>query len=417
MLTNTRTLLKDHGGLIAAGFLLVFFSAFGQSVFFGVYLPYFQEEIGLSKTALGGLYAIATVASAVVIIFTGKALDHFPLRHVLAGVMLGVAVGCFVLAGAQSAVMLLLAFFLLRQCAQGLMVLSASTAVNRYLEKDRGKAQAIVSLGGSVHIMIFPAAGLLLDHYVGWRDAWLYYGLFIIAILIPAFWIYLRHHQSTTHARWETRMKAESEKAAAAIEDEWTRAHVLKDWRFYGLVAITMISPYTGTAIVLYQRELAESLSLTPLAFAGSFPFFTGASIACSLLAGYIIDKYGEKPVLAGYPLIYAAGLAMLVVAGNSLPLTFAAMAVIGGANGMVMTIGGPLLAHMYGTKHFGGIKSLLFSSSIFASALSPFTFGFFMDAGYDIMTQLSWVIFYAGTVWLLAFPICRKLKRQGAEQ
>ncbi len=412
MFEETRSLIKEHGGLIAAAFLLVFFSAFGQSVFFGAYIPHFQEEIGLSKTALGSIYAIATIASSLVIVFTGKALDRFPLRHFLAFVMAGVAVGCFVLADAHTALSLFLAFFLLRQFGQGLMVLSATTSVNRYLSKGRGKAVALVSLGGSAHLMIFPPMALYLEQYIGWREAWTYYGWFILLVLLPAFWFYLKSHQRTTHANWESRMKAEAEQTVNALENEWTRKHVLKDWRFYALISIAIIPPFVGTVIFFYQRELAESLSLTPLAFAGTFPLFTAASVFCSLSAGHLIDKYGEKPVLIAFPILFSIGLALLT-SGAGLIFALAGMMFIGGANGMMNTTGGPLLAHLYGTKHLGSIKSLLFSTNILASALSPFTFGFLMDRGYDITTQLSWIIFYSGVIWLLAFPVCKNIKKE----
>ncbi|MBU0799432.1 MAG: MFS transporter, partial [Alphaproteobacteria bacterium] len=112
MFNDTRTLLKDHGGLIFAGFLLFFFSIFGQSAFFGVYLPQIQAALGLSKGEIGGLYAIATIASGFTIIFTGKLLDKHRLRHFLAVTLIGLAVGCSTLAAAVTPLMLLLAFFL-----------------------------------------------------------------------------------------------------------------------------------------------------------------------------------------------------------------------------------------------------------------------------------------------------------------
>lgn len=410
MFTKTIDLMKEHGGLICAGFFMIFFSVFGQSVFFGVYLPHFQDDLGLSKTSLGSLYMVATIASSFAIIFTGKAIDHFPLRNVVAMTLIGLACGCFVLANAYSAMMLLIAFFLLRQFGQGLLVLTASTAVNRYLYENRGKAVALTALGGSAHMMIFPALGLYLDEFVHWRDAWLYFGLFALCFLLPVFWFYLRTHQSTTHARWETRTKAESEKAVEAIEQDWTRKNVLSDWRFYALALIIIISPFTGTAILFYQREIAASLNLEPIVFAGSLPFFTVASIIFSLFAGFIIDKYSEKLVLISYPILYAIGLIFLSQ-GSTLPVNYLGMVFLGGANGMAMTIGGPILAQLYGTKNLGSIKSLLFSINILASALSPFIFGLFMDMGYDILLQLSLVIFYAGSIWILAFPVCKSIK------
>lgn len=410
MLKPTIDLMKEHGGLITAGFFLYFFSVFGQSIFFGVYLPHFQEELELSKTTLGSLYMFATIASSIVIIFSGKMLDHYPLRNFIACTFVGLAAGCFVIANAYNAIMLLIAFFLLRQFGQGLMVLSANTSINRYLDKNRGKAVALISLGVSAQFMIFPPMAIMAEDYIGWRTAWMIYGCFALFILLPSFWLYLKHHQSTTHARWETRVKAESEKAVEAVSKEWTRKTVLQDPRFYALAAITILSPYVGTAIAFYQREIAASLSIDPLTFAGTFTFFSLMSVVLSFAAGGVIDKYSEKPVLIAYPLIFALGL-YLLTSGFSLPVTYLGMALVGGASGMMMTLGGPLLASLYGTKHLGSIKSLFFSMAILASALSPFTFGLLMDMGYDVLDQLAAMMIYAGLVWILAFPVCKNLK------
>jgi MFS family permease len=83
----------------------------------------------------------------------------------------------------------------------------------------------------------------------------------------------------------------------------------------------------------------------------------------------------------------------------------------------MISTAGGPMIVHLYGTKHLGAVKALLFSVSIISSALSPVLFGFLMDAGYDITTTLSWVVYYTGTVWLVAFPVFATLKDQTGQK
>lgn len=408
MLKTQISLIKNHGGLILAGFLLYFFSAFGQSVFFGAYIPVIQADMALSKTAIGSLYAIATIASSVLIIFTGRGLDHMKLRNFLALTFLGLATGCFVMAGSYNLFMLFIAFLLLRQFGQGLPVLAAGTSINRYLSKNRGKASAMIALGSSFHIIIFPPMALMLENHIDWRTAWAFYGLFILFILLPGFWFYLRAHQEKTHARWEQEVQAESEKMIEAFGKEWTRRHVLADWRFYGLVAIIFLAPFIGTAIFFYQRDIAEGIGISPLAFAASFPFLTASSIISSFTAGAIIDKFGEKPVLAAFPLSYTAGLLLLTSAESHLPLAYAGIMFIGASGGMIMATGGPLLASLYGTKHLGSIKSMLFSTSILGSALSPFLFGLLMDAGIDILTLLSWCAYYTAVIWILAFPICK---------
>ncbi len=414
MFEQSRALLRDHAGLIAAGFMLYFFSAFGQSVMIGIYLPNLQEDLGLTKTAIGSLYALATIASAFAIIFSGKLLDFWPLQRFVALVFAGLAAGCFIFAHVYNVAALFLAFFMLRHFGQGLTALAASTSLNRYIEQGKGKAVALAALGGSIHVIVFPLIALSLEEHIHWRTIWDFYGLFNLLVLLPGFWLFLRAHQNSTHAKWEEKTKAASAMAlGAALEDEWTRRHVLGDWRFYGLVAITIIPPYVGTAILFYQREVAEALGLSALQFASSFPFLTGASVFAALAAGYLIDRYSEKPVLVAFPLIVTLGLFLLTNAHSGLVAAFAGMALIGAANGMLSTVGGPLLAHLYGTKHLGSIKALLFATTIVSSALSPFTFGFLMDRGYAITTQLSWIIYYSSVVWVFAFPICKKLKPQ----
>lgn len=410
MFDDTRSLLKNHGGLIFAGFLLFLFSIFGQSAFFGVYFPAIQADLGLSKTAMGALYAAATIASGIAIVYTGKLIDQHRLRHFLAVTLCGLALGCFMLATAAGPVMLLLAFFLLRQCGQGLMVHTANTAVNRYLETGRGKAMALINQGGPAHLILFPPLALWLAHYIEWRTAWMVYGVFVLVVLLPGFWFYLRRHQSTTHALWERRQEA-LEVAAAENKDKiWTRRHVLRDWRFYALCLLLVIAPFVGTVIFLYQHDIAASLGITPLAFASGFPVIAAAVVAFSLLAGYAIDKWGELPVLVAFPLMYTAGLVIIGAGGGMIGL-YLSMILLGGAGGMAGTVGGPVIAHLYGTKHLGGIKAMLFSVNILASALSPFIFGFLMDRGYDMGTLLGYSAFYTGVVWLVAPPIFATLR------
>lgn len=410
MFIDTKELLTQHGGLIFVCFLLIFFSAFGQSVFIGVYLPTIQEELNISKTTIGALYATATIASSIVIIFTGKALDHYPLRNFIAIVLIGLAVGCFSMAHVNSTITLLITFFMLRQFGQGLMVLSSGASINRYLDKNRGKAVSLTNLGSSFQLMVFPLAALTLGQYIDWRDMWNIYGLFVLFILLPGFWLYLKSHQTKRHNVWKDNLEKETVNTPETKTDHWSRKRVLGDWRFWGLISITFISPFAGTAIFFYQIDLAQSLNLTPISFAASFPIFTSAAIAASLFIGVIIDKYGEKLALVSSPIIYTIGL-FLLTSGQELIIIYVGMAFIGAAVGIMGTIGGPILAKLYGTKHLGSIKSMLFSSSILASALSPFIFGLLMDQGEGMTTLLQYVAYYSGIVWIFAFPICAERK------
>ena len=415
MFEQTRALWAEHKGLLTFGFLMIFFSGFGQSIFFGPYLPAIQEDLNLSKTAIGSIYAAATIVSSILIIFSGKMLDVIRLRTFVAIVMAGMAIGCLLMANAVNVVILFLAFLLLRQFGQGLCGLSAQTSINRYIDENKGKANALIALGGPIMIAAFPVLALQMETFFHWRDAWMIYAAFTALVLLPSFFFYLRRHQSTTHAQWEARVNAEKkareQNPLDAFEDDWTRKNVLMNWKFYALVSLTFLAPFIGTVVAFYQIDIAESLSISPIAFASSFTLFTVANIICTLGAGYVIDRFGERSILIGFCLTYTLGLALLT-SGLSLPFVFAGMFFIGGGSGMISTVGGPLLVQLYGTKHLGAIKSLLFATSILSSALSPFMMGYLQDQGVDILTQFSWFMYYSGIIWIIAFPLCAKAKQ-----
>lgn len=404
MKSGLLSIALEYKGLISAAFLLMFFSGFGQSVFIGSYLPELQSRYGIDNTTLGSVYALATLTSAALVIWTGKFLDQIPLRRFIMIILGGLALGCVLLAYSIHLPMLFLAFLLLRQCGQGLLVLSGTTAINRYIEDGRGRALSIAQIGLPAHVAVFPLMGIFMLHTLGFQNGWLAYAAFIICILMPVFWVLLRNHEEKTHKIWQTKVderKAAAQSSSSPLPDDWTRRRVLMDWRFYLILSITIVPPCFGTALFFYQTEIANALDMSAALFAGGFTFFTLASVAGSLLFGVVMDKYGEKWLLLSFPILYAAGLAMLYFASHLLWL-YIALSVIGFGGGIMSITGGPLFARMYGTTHFASIKSLSFTAAIISSAISPPLTGWLLDQGINILNILLGYAAYAFLAWIL---------------
>jgi hypothetical protein len=60
-------LFRIRWRLLAFGFVLAFFSSFGQTSFIAVFGPVLRQEFGLSNGALGGMYSAATLASGLLL--------------------------------------------------------------------------------------------------------------------------------------------------------------------------------------------------------------------------------------------------------------------------------------------------------------------------------------------------------------
>lgn len=413
--------IKAYKGLISIAFLLMVFSGFGQSVFFGIYLPDIQNRFGIDKTTLGSIYAAATVLSALAMVWSGKFLDTMPLRRFIVFVLCGLAAGCVVMGLATHPVMLFLAFLLLRQCGQGLMILSGTTAINRYIDEGRGRAQSIAQSGLPVHAALFPLIGHFIIDAMGYSASWLSYSAFILCVLLPLFMIFLRHHESKTHAGWKKRIDDQDREnlSQQSLQShipkmEWTRGRVLKDWRFYMIMIAMTIPPCFGTVIFFYQTTIADALGMGDATFAGGFVFLTIASVASALIAGSIMDSLGEKPLLLSFPILYALGLYMLS-AYDSVFATYAALSIIGFGGGITSITGGPLFAKMYGTKYYGSIKSLSITAMILASAVSPPLTGYLLDSGIGIAEILFYFAIYSIAAWCIVAAFINKITGEKA--
>ena len=151
------------------------------------------------------LVTVKLIIIGLLIFFTGKLLDHMALQRFVPIVLLGLACGAFLMAFTPTPLLLFPAFFLLRQCGQGLMTLTNTVSMNRYLEKARGRAMAITGFGGPMTIL-YPILALFMIRLFGWQQAWMYYGIFILCILMPVFFLLFRHHDRTIHSAWKESM-------------------------------------------------------------------------------------------------------------------------------------------------------------------------------------------------------------------
>ena len=407
MLKSSIKLVKDNAALITSGFFLILFSVFGQTVFIGVFLPDLRAAFNLSQSEIGTLYGLATLISAVIMIWSGRLLDRIPMLRFLVFTLIGLAAGCLMLAFSYGIISLFLALLFLRQFGQGQMVFVATSSVNRYMTDGRGRALSVLHLASPLQIAFFPPLALVLLEYSDWRILWICFAGVTIFILLPLFTFLLKNHQRTTHSKWEAEIK-QQEESSGFQQIQLGRKDALSDWKFYILISVLIIPACFTTAIFFFQSKIAMEKGITALQFTGIFPFFMIGSIFCAFCAGVIIDYIGEAPTLAMQPVFYFSGLSLMVFF-DSLALLCVGFALIGGAEGFNRTSGGPVLARLYGTKYYGEIKSVLFAAAIISSAVSPALVGILLDQGYGLMDIFAAFIFYIAIVICILMPVLKK--------
>ena len=197
---------------------------------------------------------------------------------------------------------------------------------------------------------------------------------------------------------------------------QWTRAEVLRDPIFYAICLGVLAPAFVGTTIFFHQVYLTEIRGWPLPLFASGFVVLSVTTMAVSLLAGQLIDRFSAVSLLPLFlvPLALACFAAAFLTAPWAI---FVFMALLGVSYGFSSTLEGALWPEIYGTEHLGAVRSVVVAAMVFASAVGPGLTGYLIDAGVNYSLQLACMGAYslaaAGLMWLTS----RGLKRRSARQ
>lgn len=150
------SLIRHEWRLLLFAFLMTFWSAPGQTFFISLFSGEIRAELSLSDGEFGGIYSLATLLSAIVMVWSGTLVDKVDLKRFSIASVFGLSIGCGLMSFSAGVVSLFMAIFMLRQMGQGLMFITSTTAVVRYLDENKGKSTALAGMGYTVSEAIMP---------------------------------------------------------------------------------------------------------------------------------------------------------------------------------------------------------------------------------------------------------------------
>lgn len=396
--------LKDNARWIGGGFLLTFFSSFGQTFFIGLSGEELRAKFNLTDGEFGGLYMIATIGSALTLPFLGRTLDHFAGWKVAVGVIPLLACACFAIAFAPSVIYLVGALYMLRLFGQGMMTHTALTEIGRWFVSTRGRATSLVVLGHQAGEALLPLAFTAIAVSLGWQAGWMIGAGLLIVFALPAIyglWREERTPKTTDPATNTTR-----------LGPDMTVAQVAADPAFYALLTGVLAPPFIGTTIFFHQDYLIELRGYNPLAFAAAFPVMAITTVTFALISGQLIDRYGAIRLLPFF--LIPLTIASLTV-GLLTPIwgVYAFMLLVGLSYGFTSTLIGALWPEVYGVRNLGSVRSIAVAAMVAATAIGPGLTGYLIDRGVSLPTQMIYMAAWCiGACLILAFTAPYLLKR-----
>lgn len=377
------TFLRTNARWIAGGFLLTFFSSFGQTFFIGLSGEELRAKFSLSDGEFGLTYMLATLMSAATLPFIGRVLDVMPGRRVVLFVIPCLSLACLLIAYAPSVAVMVLALYMLRLFGQGMMTHTALTETGRWFASGRGRATSLVVPGHQFGEAILPISFALIASALGWQAAWICAVVALILVALPALQLLWRIERTPKAAA----PNDPPERTAA----DWTLAQTLRDRNFYLLLVGVLAPPFIGTTVFFHQDYLIELRGYGPYAFAGAFPLMAATTVIFSLICGGLIDRFSASRLLPFFllPLAVASALAGLLEPVWGI---YVFMILMGVSYGFTSTLLGALWPEVYGIRHLGAIRSVIVAAMVFSTALGPGLTGALIDAGIALPTQLLWM-------------------------
>lgn len=373
-MSSWKKLFQEYRYILGLGFLFAYFSSFGQTFLISLYIPSIEQLLGLSNTAMGSLYAGATVASALTLPYMGSRFDSMSLGKYMAMILIGLCIALLSLSFSSHIIMVGISLYLMRLFGQGLMSHTAVSTMTRYFDTNRGKAIGIATTGHPFGEATLPVLITLCIGWLGWRGSLQLNAAFVLIIIIPV--VYILYQKK----------KKQQVKSDAEISVEPSK---VKNWDILKHKAFLIIAPavftlgFTNTAIFFFQLKLGEAKGWSAAWVSSSLAAFAGASALGMFLAGPWVDKLSAKKLFPFILIPYLVGVLSLLI--TDAPFIYPlALAFMGFANGSGSTVKNALFAEIFGVKIIGKVRSLFVTVMVLSTALGPLFFGVLVDNGYS---------------------------------
>lgn len=378
--------LRENAAFLSAGLLICFTSSYGQTFFISLFAAEIMAGSGLSDGDWGLIYAVATTASAALMVFLGPLTDRLRVRRLAMVAATGLALACVAMASLSGAIALTVTVLALRLFGQGMMSHIAAVAMARWFVANRGKALSISSMGFALGQAVLPIIFVALLAAVDWHWLWVA-SAGLVLLSMPLILRLLRAERTPQSLAKET-------PAPGMGGLHWTRGTVLRHWLFWLLIPLLLGPPAFGTALFFHQVHLTTVKGWALLDYVALMPLLTVVSVATTFASGAVLDRVGTGRLIAVYMLPFA--LAFLLIGwADTLTAAAVGLMVFGLGTGAQATVPTAFWAEYYGTRHLGSIKAMGVAVMVFGSAIGPGITGVLIDAGYAFPQQMPAIAAY----------------------
>ncbi len=375
------------------------------------------EELGWSRATFFLAFTVRGTIVGFSSPFVGPVFDsrHGPRIAMIAG---GLLMGVSMMG--QRYVEHLWQFLLLFGVAGGIADLGSGfvisqSVVPKWFVHRRGRALGVAIAGVGLGATVFPGAIALLVDAVGWRDAWVYFGVATGAMKVAlGLFVVTRPEDVGLVPDGVALVGAEDNVRQMTLaepeERSLTRREALHSRAFWMLLATFTL---VGFGIMGFQTNWMPFLlerDFTLATAAGGVLFYGVFSGLSRPFWGLLGERVPPRFLLAGSTIFTGASI-FFFLSVSSLPVLVGYMTIAGVSMGGFLILQSLLTSNYFGREHIGAVTAMMAPAAIISTAFSPLIIGILYDLNGDYVYAFSfaavaWIA--AGVVALLAKPPVR---------
>lgn len=305
------------------------------------------------------------------------------LTLIIAGALVGVGFVATGLLSAQTPYLLYLTYAVLAGTGIGISYNVVVSTVNSWFPDKKGFSSGCLMMGFGVSTLLLGniISSLFENEGFGWSNAYILLGIVVAVVLILAGLILKKPSADVDFPAQKSKKSAQKENFETR---DFTTKEMLKSFTFWRAFVFMALITAVGNSVISFARDLVLSVDAAPAlatTLVGVLSVFNGIG---RILTGAVYDSLGRKVTMLASNIltIFAAGLTLVSVQTNSLPLCIIGLCLTGLSYGSCPTMTSAFTASFYGTKYFPTNYSLTNFNLIAASFIATFSNSLLISTG-----------------------------------
>lgn len=302
---------------------------------------------------------------------------------IIAGVLVGIGFISTGLLNSEIPYLLYLTYAILAGTGIGISYNVVVSTVNSWFPDKKGLSSGCLMMGFGISTLLLGnvISALFENANVGWSKAYILLGIVVAVVLVLAGIVLKKPPADMEFPAPKAKKKVQKESFETI---NFTTKEMLKSFTFWRAFAFMALITAVGNSVISFARDLVLSVDAAPAlatTLVGVLSIFNGIG---RILTGAVYDSLGRKTTMLASNIltIFAAGLTLVAVQMNSLPLCIIGLCLTGLSYGSCPTMTSAFTASFYGTKYFATNYSLTNFNLIIASFIATFSNSLLISTG-----------------------------------